>query len=404
MIELHFHTRTCVTALAAALLFTLFSHRLTAQSNINTQAFFSLVEETVTPATISTSKVKMPWFESYELRTETRDFDLDQQEYTFRLSPSTRKKVRAQESLYRHLEAAPDFEVEDDRCEALAGRYTDWIELYFLSREGFLLQQLERVRADQSTVLNRLAGALDFDWSELIKTREEQTDLMVDYLGVQDRSEYFSESYGLQNAALDFTDLLPLNEVRERIRKATLIPTDPELAYELEMINRELELEHAERKQYLDFAQIKYRGPHDNPARERLSVGVGLQLPNSGNQKVKVRELELKAKSLRSDQAREAAGDITDFEERRQLLLERFGRYDTFSELYLREAQEFEGLSRKLTGQEGVNPLPLLKIKARALRNELKLLEQEAELYDGYLDLMERNDEVCGASKGELLR
>lgn len=404
MTEFNSRIRTCGPALVVVFLFVLFSIRLTAQTSIDTQAFFSLAEEAVTPASASSSKVKMPWFESYDFRTETRDFDPDSQEYTFRLSPSTRRKVRAQESLYRHLEAAPDFDAEDDRCEALASRYTDWLELYFLFREGGLLQQLERVRADQSTVLNRLAGTLDFDWSELIKTRQEQTDLMVNYLGVEDRKEYFFTSYSLQNTALDFTDLLSLNEIRERIRKAVLIPTDPEIAYELEMINRELELEHAEQKQYLDFAQIKYRGPHEDPVRERLSVGVALQLPNSGNQRVKVRELELKSESLRREQTREATGEVADFEERRQRLLERFGRYDTFSELYLREAQEFEALSRKLTGREGVDPSPLLKIKARALRNELKLLGLEAELYDGYLDLMERNGEVCGAVRGEVLR
>ncbi len=373
-----------------------------AQPKVNTETFFSLVEQTTTAAR-TVSAVKMPWFESYELRTETRDFDFDRQEYTFRLSPSTRRKVRAQESLYRHLELAPDFKAEEDRCQALADRYADWVEVYFLSQEGDLLQQLERVRTDQATVLNRMAGSMDFDWSELIKIREEQTDLQIDYLTVQDQLAYYFEAYGLRGKNLDFTDMVPLSNLRGRVRKAAVRAADPEIAYDLETINRELELERAEQKQYFDFAQVRYRGPHEDPARERFSVGLALQLPNSGNQKLKVREMELEAESLRREEVREASAEEKDFESRQQLLLEYCGRYDTFSELYLRERQEFEALGLRMSGKEGANPLPLLKMKARALRNELKLLRLQAEIYGAYLGLMERNGAMCGSTRGEIL-
>lgn len=390
--------------LSGLVLLALAATPLTAQANVNTRAFFGLAAEATTPPASRTTNAKMPWFENYELRTETRDFDLDRQEYTFRISPSTRRKVRAQESLYRHLEAAPDFEEEDERCRALADRYADWLEMYLLAQEENLLVQLERVRTDEATVLNRLAETLDFDWADLIKARQEQTDLQIEYLTVQDRSRRYLEGYGLQNVTLDFTDLLSLRDVRNRLREADFDRTDPEIAFELETISRELELERAERKQYFDFAQLRYQGPHNDPFRERLAVGVALQLPSSGNQLVKVRELELKEASLRREQSREAANGSADFQERRLALLEGIDRYDAFSELYLREAQEFEALSGKLTARQGVNPLPLLRIKARALRNDLKLLRLEAELYDGYLDLMERNGRLCGALRGEILR
>ena|GEM_PF-1173412 len=393
--------RKVLLALSVLLLFT---NNLTAQTTINTESFFSLSTGATAPQASTTTAVKMPWFESYDFRTETRDFDLDRQEYTFRLSPSTRGKVRAQESLYRHLESAPDFKAQDDQCRALADRYSDWLKLYFLDREAQLLARLERVRTDQSTVLNRLAGTLDFDWSELINIREEQTDLNIERLTLQAQTDYYTKSYGLERVALDFSDLLPPAQMQERIGGATLATIDPELMYEIETINRELDLERAEQKQYFDFAQVKYQGPHNDPARERLSVGIAFRLPTSGDQVLKLRELELEAEALRAEQAREAAGKTTDLEARRQLLLGHFNRYATLTDLYLREKQEFEDLSRKLSGREGINPLPLLKIKARALRNELKLLRLEEELYDGYLDLMERNGEVCAGLRGEVLR
>ena len=390
--------------LALVLLLAFLSDRAAAQATVNTQSFFGFESETAPAPAPEGRNVRMPWFESYDLRTETRDFDFDRQEYTFRVSPSTRRKVRAQESLYRHLELAPNFDAADDRCEALADRYADWVELYFLSLESELLVQLEEVRTDQWTVLNRLAGTLDFNWSELVKIREEQTDLQVDYLTVEDQKAHFFAIYELEGKRLDFTDLIPLAEVRERVRKTEITPSDTETAYELETINRELELERAEQKQYFDFAQIKYQGPHENPANERLSVGLAVQLPNSGNQKIKVREMELKAEALRQEQSRDAQEAVADFASRRQLLQEGFGRYDTFSGLYLREKQELEELSQRLAEKEGVDPLPLLEIKARSLRNELKLLRLQAELYSAYLDLMERNGDICAGPRGEVIR
>lgn len=376
----------------------------TAQPSVNTQSFFGLQPQTATDGPTGPADAKMPWFESYEFRTQTRDFDLDRQEYTFRLSPSTRAKVRAQESLYRHLGNSPDFEADDDRCRSLADRYEDWIELYFLRRQTELLEDLFRVREDEATVLRRLAGTLEVNWSEHVSNREDRTDLRVELLNTADRERYLRDRYGLGQQALDFTDLLPPAEMRRRLEAALFAATDPEMDHKLETVRRELELEQAEQKQYLDFAQVRYRGPHDNPARERVAVGVALKLPNSGNQKLKLRELELEAESLRRKQGREAAAGAADYAARRSELLGMFDRYGTFSEIYRAEAADFADLSRAIAAKQGVSPLPLLKMKARSLRNDLKLLRLRAALYQDYLDLMERSGALCTATGGEVLR
>jgi len=57
-----------------------------------------------------------------------------------------------------------------------------------------------------------------------------------------------------------------------------------------------------------------------------------------------------------------------------------------------------------LAQRAGVNPLPLLDIRKRKVRNQLALLDLERDIYEGYVDLMKRRGDLCAAVGGELLR
>lgn len=377
---------------------------LRAQDGAVTLARFFSIAPARSPVTTATEDGKMPWIERYELRTRTRDFDPDQQEYTFRIMPSTRAKVRAQEALYRHLTAAQDFNAEEDRCDLLQDRYSDWTEMYFLARRVVLLAERETVQADRATVLNRMAASGEVEWSALVKLRQNQTDNALQRTAVNDRARRIAQSYALDAGDFDFADWPDLGRIRSRVGEQAYVATDPEAAYELETVSRELALERAEDRQYVDFAQLRYRGPHDNPINERLSVGVGLQLPNDGNRKLKLRELELEAEQIRAEQLRKTAAGTTDFDLRRQVLLDDLERYAEIQARYAAEATDLRAIASRMSQRAGVDPLPLLDIEARRIGNQLALLKLEQELYDDYLELMRRAGTLCLAEAGELYR
>lgn len=57
---------------------------------LSSDAFFREALQGLSAAEIiQVNPVDFPWLEGLDLRTETRDFDLDQQEITLRISPST---------------------------------------------------------------------------------------------------------------------------------------------------------------------------------------------------------------------------------------------------------------------------------------------------------------------------
>jgi len=380
---------------------------LEAQSVVTTEVFFARsAMETAAfsgPGT-APATVKMPWVERYELRTETRDFEVERQEYVFRLTPSTRRKVRAQEALYRHQSAAPDFDGAEAACDLVADRYQDWMTMFALTEELNVLDTLALVYEDRATVLDRLAAGLDFDWSKLIRLRKDRTELKIRRKTLTDRLALLQTAYGLAGRKLDFGDVVRPGRLLARVSGSSIAPVDAELAYELTTVARELELERAERRQFLDFAQIKYQGPHGDLPRERLSVGVGLQLPNDGNQLLKVRELELEAEALRTEGLRDRAAATTSFADRKTEWLTAHERYGFVAGAFNEERADLARVAAQLQKKEMFDPLPLLDIRSRELRNALRLLALKNELYEDYLSLEERRGALCAATAGELLR
>ncbi len=211
-------------------------------------------------------------------------------------------------------------------------------------------------------------------------------------------------NYNLQAVNLTFEDMVGLEQLPSRLTGAATAVTDPKTVYELNQVIRELALEQAEQKQYIDFAQLRYQGPHSDLLQERLSVGIAFQLPNSGNQRLKVRELELEREILGREAEQENKEWQLAYEQSvREWLLD-FQYYENVRQTYTEEQLELARISEQLRRKEGFNPLPLLSIKERSLRNELQQLRNAAQLYEDYLDLRELMGSLCQASDGELLR
>lgn len=382
-----------------------FTGEITAQRVLTTTEFFSIGREEVAVSVRNTEAKapRMPWVEEYQLRTETRDFDFDQQEYTLRLSPSTARKRRALTALYNHQEAVPDFDALELRCDALAERYGSWLALFLMDREMTILTRLRTVLSDRQTVLNRQAGSLDFDWSRLIRLQQDLTDLELRSSRLITGQARINISLGLFNPTFSFAGFITLREIGESFPGSFQLAADPELDYELETVARELELEKAEKKQIFDFAQVKYQGPHTDLPRERFSVGVGLEFPNSGERKVKIRELELEEEALRREQAAALAADRADYEAEMAGWKIDFQHYNFMASAHQKEKEELRRIGVQLKREQGFDPLPLLEIEERSLRNELRLLELSADLYRNYLKIRERAGELCIALNGEVL-
>ncbi|NJC28371.1 TolC family protein [Neolewinella antarctica] len=355
----------------------------------------------------STGVPRMPWIERYVFRTETRDFDPGSQEFTMRLLPSTPGKRRAQQNLGRARESMPDFNAAERACEVIEQRYEDWLDLFALTQEKALLEQLLAVLQDRETILGKMAGSLDFDWSELIRLRTTRTDLTIRLGEMNAEENSLLTAYGLGGDSLLFADFptprqLSLDVADSSVGGSTTKSREND--YDLSLIETELALERAEQKQYFDFLQFKYRGPNDDFFRERFSVGLGFRIPNDGNDRLKVRELEIEREQLEIEQATILTETTTMREEVSTRLRADVAAYAEREDLYAEELAYFNELTAQIARATATDPDLLLNVRERQVRNELRLLDRRLRLTDDYLKGLREASALCAEPGGTYLR
>jgi hypothetical protein len=386
------------------LFFLLLGLGLRGQSSIGVADLFDRVPE-LTPLPTFDRSIRTPLVGSYDLRTESEDFDPTRQEYTLRLNTVTLRRARAQRR-YAELLSNPVTEARDkEYCELVERTYRDWPTLYLTVWRQRVLDTLTQLLDDRSRLAKTYAEAGLAEAREQFRIRTDRTDLLLDLEELRLRERTLRTRYDLGDQPVDLaTTIGPLG-----IGRAMLSAGSPDRSdrmrrnYRLSLIDREIEVERAEGKQILDFLQFRYRSDVRDEVFEKFSIGVALRIQDSADRRLKVRELELRRREI------EREGSLTDQllayrqGEEREELKQQLERYERQVELYRQEAADLARLTGALTRERSVNPELLLDIRERALRNHLRLLNTLEEVYDEYLDWRSARGELCGAPNGRLL-
>lgn len=386
-----------------------FPFLMQAQLPMNASQFFAQALEGSDSLGLSeeVKKVRFPWIESYDIRMRTDDFNADENLYTFRISPSTPAKRRAQKALSTHLNAAPDFGAQERFCDQLSDVYQDWLAFYLIHEETKLLFAMDTIIKDRRRVFERMAGAYDFDFKELLKLQTDESDLKIELNELQLEEGRLKSAYRISDQFdLIFNGFIDLEGILILLQADAADSLSLQLAetqYEKELISKELALELAESRQIFDFAQLRYEGPHSNIYRERLSLGVGFRIPNSGNQRLKIQELELKQKALDREQARDAFERKNDLVDLRQKLIRDIQAYYYYQKTIAAERSQLKKLAWQISQKEGFDPLLLLDIEERHLNTRLKAFRMKDDIYSDYLRYMEASGRLCGETERNFL-
>lgn len=375
-----------------------------AGQDVRAAQFFGTINDIAgQPSTSELDRIKMPWIEAYEFRTETRDFDVQQQELTIRLSPSTPALKKAQEK-YALLQAnQPNFELEKLNCERVESKYESWIEAYAAQTELALVEELLLVLEDKQTILLRMAESLDFDWSELVSNRTKLSDLTVWQSELQSRIDQILITEGLASRTLDFSDFKTLEALTQDLQRAKIQDDPAERQYDIDLIDGELAMERAERKRIFDFAQFRYQGGENDPFREKFAVGMAFKIPDKGSQRIKIRELEAERASLseeitfaKNELVAETNSFTVWFEREIALQQKRKAILD-------QEDAELQKIYNRLSTSAKVDPLLLLDIKARKIRNQINLHRWKVAIVEAFVDHLDDTDQLCTKPYGRWL-
>jgi len=338
------------------------------------------------------------WFDEIEIRTETHDFELRKQEYNIRFSPVSIWVRSAQKSYYKSKMMEYDMEKRKLLADNIKIIYQNWLSLVIDKRIISISDSLMVLYEDEETVRKR---TLNFDMENVdrfIEFREKKNDMLVDHLSYINeyniiKKQLFARvnidtSFAINDVLIDLELMRKaINDLKNRnIYEKTA--TYKELKVEESIISNELKIEEAENSKILDFLQVSYRGPHDDPMNERLLMTLALRLPLAGRNKMdtellKVESLEILNKKKAQEQ--EFLFEINEILTKLEVL---FSEYDIMKN-YSNELQEESIFLEKSLGNLANSPLWLISNKKNILKTRLKLLEISEEIYSKYIDLLD---------------
>jgi len=379
-----------------SLLFLFFLPTVAIGQAVTSDDFFQQTLAAMHQAEILTlDPVKFPWIEEIDLRTETREFDLDQQEITLRLSPSTPRLRKAQSAMEQHYASIPDEEGADLYGDYLLNLYGDWLSLYFLDKQISILDSLEDILSDRQQILERQVGVLEVDLDELVDLEIDINDLKQKEFELEGEQRQLLNRYELKKESIRYDDLISLEQMNFQLQGVSLrssaVQSDPKLDWEKAGIEKEINLERAERRKVFDFLQLRYRGPSEDVFREKYAIGLGFTFDNSGSRRLKLSRLMYEKRLLDT----ETQVDAEKMTSRVNAMMEEFQRaleeVEHFFNLKIEERKHLEELSTLIRSQMGFDPLLVLKINEHNLQEELKSLEYMEDLYFDYLEILVAN-------------
>lgn len=337
----------------------------------------------------------MSWIDKLEFRTETGNFDLRQQEYVFRLSPSSITAKNRQSDLVGVLNDQYALQTRKALHESLAQAYEQLIDLYAADREIELHNEALEIDNQHLTVLGQIGQVDGANLKDLLQVEEDRQQRLSRLQELERSRQLLERPLTGNTSAPAPEDLTTYPWITEDQMAATLANSPQEPATpimiaqsKLDAVKMEQRVEKAEREKVLDFVQSRYQQDPKDPFREEFSISMGVNIPYAKAGNVKRQELALE--QLESEQKitslqRQTHQRLNDLRVEFELLRQ---------QKQMQEEQWANSFLQKMeTGAlPGLSTEPLLILEAKKARIKYALrildLEQKAfEVYVKWLDL-----------------
>lgn len=336
------------------------------------------------------AKFKPSWFEKLELRTETDEFSLPRQEYLFRITPATPAIRSAQKRIIQLNQADANF-YQQELQEEIANLVLDeLVDIQQLKRKTELQEELKLILEDQQTLARRLLQDPDYNPRKLMDIEDDLFKLNLRIFEDEKNLERLSGGLALPQ----LNELILIKEIGKSVsllidQKSSYLK-DEQSQLEQEIIDAEIQLEKAEKNRIIDFLQVRYQGPREDLLEERLSVGLGIEIPSSGSRKTKIRELNIE--KWKSEQEAKSKHQllVLEIEKNAAELLEKISTWEFSNQLLEENVANFQKLEENSPEPEWKNPELLLFRKAQLVDRKLDMLEMEESIYEAYIDLLQK--------------
>lgn len=359
---------------------------------------------------LKNSPQELPLIEKLEFRTETDEWDWQAQEYIFRTSFNGRKAKSVQRKLTNHQLKIYELQQAEAGEKLLSKRYTLINDWYFLAKKIDLLEQQREVFDDKKKTYQELMQkSQTFNMDGFLKNEESIHALNRERKLLETESKWLILSLipdaNHTNYSLTTNQWITVKQM-EKILKENGADIFGNSRYilqnqKIELSKSELELEKAETKKILDFAQIKYRNNDKLNFGQEWSIGVSFNIPTRSTNRVKQNKAILEV--LEEDyKQRLLTENLKEKIKEQYFLFER--QRDTYELLKKQiDDNQTETMLANNLNHPNINILTLLKAKENTINNKKELIKIEYSLYSIYLNILKLSGKFAQTPKVNFL-
>lgn len=339
----------------------------------------------------------IPWLDKLEFRTQTNDFNIKQQQYTFRFSAADpaevnfRKRLEAVDiKLYRQL-------ARDALHDALTTRYRYLVENYWMGKQDNLFKEQQALHQKKTQYLETLfQHQLDAELKDLVQAYRKNEKIRMESGALKEARKWALQKSGYSTGSVDL--ILDGFQWIQPVQIRTMLKDDPETipvsaSYARLLQNKsQADLETMRLKEdgwnILQFFQARWRNnTNDELIREKISLGAGFRLPFPGEKRRDQNLIILEKMQIET----EVDQYITEYHLKSNTLkLEMESILDQL-EVQQNQLRQFENKFKQpaLLSNPLVRTQDILFIDETILDWKEELLEIEKELMEKYLEYLD---------------
>lgn len=330
------------------------------------------------------------WIRELEFRTETDDFMFDQQEYLIRYKPTLPRERRAQTNLVEI--SKEEWKLNEVNFQNTLNRYLlgELMTIRQMEEESKILKELLQVYLDQHELIRGQIYDGSFNIKDLSQVDAEISSIRGKIQDYQLRLDLLEQKEILPNTEQIISIAELSGQLTNQDLTGLMTIDQAEESYEIKKLDAEIALEKIEGSRIFDFIQLRYRGPHSDLLRERLALGVNLQIPTSSRQQIRMEEMRvdqlIRQQQFYQQQQLDSIVMSQDLEEF-SLLMHKWNDNNVQIE---EQKTTLDSLVKGGLNVSYDDPEIILYQKEKTLKFRQDQIRLEGEIYKLYLDLLER--------------
>lgn len=333
-----------------------------------------------------------------EFRTETHEYNWKEQELSFRMSFNSRdERESSQQELQNNIELIK-LKSELTAQSQMMDAYEMLVEFYFADQLKTLLGRKAKILEDKKVVLQRIIHhSGEFKVSDLLKLEDQIYENSLNQNNVNTKLKSLSKimSQGLNTSSdilkIDTFGWISIETIDQtRLSFGGIKENNTHYAIQQNKISAteiKLSQDNAKNSKVWDYVQVKYGGRERTQVRNRISLGIGLQIPlksinrnRINSSLIDIQEEQLELSQIDSKYKATLKANNLKFDRLKEKLnyLQEISKQDKLGKSY-----------NNLVNRGSVDPIVLLSLKELLISRKIDILFVKRSLYNIYLKIID---------------